>query len=196
MAYPARSQRKVTSALLPIATAALATVIFVADWLTPTGVAVAGLYVAVVLTATRFVRRGVVLVAVGCAVLTVPSYLLARPGGPEAEEGAVNALISIAAISVAAFLASQGQSADVTLRDLAGAAVASDYGEQLDTLHGGGQGIAFFNRARPETAAQVVGGLVESAKAESLAQRGQERVARSGLWRHRAEQLVDFVEGR
>jgi hypothetical protein len=79
---------------------------------------------------------------------------------------------------------------------LAGAAVASDYSEQLDTLHGGGQGIAFFNRARPETAAQVVGGLIESAKAETLAQRGQERVARSGLWRHRAEQLVDFVEGR
>jgi hypothetical protein len=79
---------------------------------------------------------------------------------------------------------------------LAGAAVASDYSEQLDTLHGGGQGIAFFNRAKPETAAQVVGGLVESAKGETLALRGQERVARSGLWRHRAEQLVGFVEGR
>jgi PAS domain S-box-containing protein len=119
MTYPARSQRKVSSALLPIAIAALAIVIFVADRLAPTGVAVAALYVAPVLMAPRFGRRGVVLVAVGCAVLTVLSYLLARPGGLEAGEGAVNVLASIAAIAVTGFLAFRGQSADVTLRDQA-----------------------------------------------------------------------------
>jgi hypothetical protein len=78
---------------------------------------------------------------------------------------------------------------------LAGAAVASDYSEQLDTLLGGGQGVAFFNRARPDTAAQVVGGLIESGKGEALAQRGHDKAVRSGLWRHRAEQLVEFVQG-
>ncbi|MDB5464787.1 MAG: hypothetical protein JWP23_3176 [Phenylobacterium sp.] len=120
MTYPTPSRRKVSSALLPVATAALATGIFVADILTPVGVAVAGLYVVVVLLATRFLRpRGVVLVAAGCAVLAVVSFILARPSGLEAEEGAVNALISIAAIAVTTFLALRGQAAEVRLRDQA-----------------------------------------------------------------------------
>jgi hypothetical protein len=79
---------------------------------------------------------------------------------------------------------------------LAGAAVASDYSDQLDALMGGGQGIGFFNRARPDTAAQVVGGLIESGKGEAMAQRGHDKVARAGLWIHRAAQLAAFVEGR
>jgi PAS domain S-box-containing protein len=120
MTYPARSPGKVTTALLPVATAALAIAIFVADRMTPLGVAVAGLYVAVVLMATRFCRaRGVLLVAAGCAVLAVLSFLLARPGKPEDTEGAVNALISIAAIGVTTLLALQGQSAERNLRDQA-----------------------------------------------------------------------------
>jgi PAS domain S-box-containing protein len=119
MTYPARVQRQVSSALLPVATAALATGIFVADMLTPVGVAVAGLYVAVVLMAARFLRRrGVVLVAVGCTVLTVVSNLLSRSGAPEAE-GLINALSSIAAIAVTTFLALRGQSAEARLRDQA-----------------------------------------------------------------------------
>ncbi|MDB5460035.1 MAG: hypothetical protein JWO72_1776 [Caulobacteraceae bacterium] len=66
MTYPAPSQRKVTSALPAVATAALATGIFLADIVTPVGEAVAGLYVAVVLMAARFCRpRGVLLVAAG-----------------------------------------------------------------------------------------------------------------------------------
>ena len=66
MTYPAGSQRKVTPALRPIATAALAAAIFIADLLTPVGEAIAGLYVAVVLMATRFSRpRRVVIIAAG-----------------------------------------------------------------------------------------------------------------------------------
>jgi PAS domain S-box-containing protein len=119
MTYPARLQREVTSALLPVTTAALATGIFVADVLTPVGVSVAGLYVVVVLIAARFLRpRGVVFVAVGCAVLTLVSDILSRPSAPGAE-GVVNLFTSIAAIGVTTFLALQGQSAEVKLRDQA-----------------------------------------------------------------------------
>ena len=119
MTYPARLQWKLSSALLPVATAALASAILAADILTPPGVAVAGLYVAVVLLATRFCRpRDVVLVAVGCAILAVAAEFAALPGA-EGIEGAANALAAIAAIGVTTFLALRGQSADVRLRDQA-----------------------------------------------------------------------------
>ncbi len=119
MTSPARLQWKVTAALLPVATGAVATGIFVTDILTPPSVAVAGLYVAVVLMATRFCRpRDVVLVAVGCAVLTLVAELAAFPGA-EGAEGIVNALTAIAAIGVTTFLALRGQSAEVRLRDQA-----------------------------------------------------------------------------
>jgi PAS domain S-box-containing protein len=120
MTYPARAPWTVTSALLPVATAALAAGIFIADILTPVGVAVAGLYVAVVLMAAFFLRRrGVGLVAAGCAVLTVVSFFLARPSGAEVEGGVVNALIGIAAIGVTSLLALRGQRSEVRLRDQA-----------------------------------------------------------------------------
>jgi PAS domain S-box-containing protein len=114
MTNRARSQH--TLALLPVATAALAAGIFIADMLTPVGHAVAVLYVAVVLMATRFFRpRRVALVAVGCAVLTAVSNLILRPSGLEAE-GVVNTFTCIVAIGVAAVLALQGQAAEATLR--------------------------------------------------------------------------------
>src|SRR5689334_9566260 len=70
-------QPKPTSVLLPGAAAALAAGIFVADTLTEVQIAVAVLYVAVVLMASRFCRpRGVILMATGCAGLTVLSYFL------------------------------------------------------------------------------------------------------------------------
>ena len=116
MTHPAGSQRKGASALRPIATAALAAAIFIADMLTPVGEAIAGLYVAVVLMATRFLRlRGVVIIAVGCAVLTVLSTLLSRPGDPEAES-IVNMVMCMAAIGVTTVLALQGQAAQLRLR--------------------------------------------------------------------------------
>jgi PAS domain S-box-containing protein len=116
MTYAAGSQRKATSALRPVATAALAAAIFVADMLSPVGEAIAGLYVAVVLMATRFSRpRRVVLIAAGCALLTVVSTLLSRPGGPAAAS-VVNMLLCIAAIGMTTVLAVQGQLAQVRLR--------------------------------------------------------------------------------
>lgn len=76
---------------------------------------------------------------------------------------------------------------------LAGAAVVSDFSRELDGLMGGGEGVAFFNRAKSETAARVAAGLLEGDRGETVARRGFERVAAKGLWRHRAEQLTQFV---
>jgi PAS domain-containing protein len=87
-----------TSALLPVATAALATGIFIADVLAGANVVLAMLYMTVVLVATRFCRPlGVVLFAAGCMGLTVLSYFLSG-------ETAVNAAISTAAIWLTTFL--------------------------------------------------------------------------------------------
>jgi PAS domain S-box-containing protein len=147
MTYPARSQRKVTSALLTVATAALATGIFVADMLTPAGEAVAGLYVAVVLMATRFCpHRGVVLVAAGCAVLTLVSNLPWRSGGAE-DQGVVNALICIAVIGVTTFLALQGRSAEVTLRNQAS---LLDLTQDTMFVRGMDDVITYWNRGAAE----------------------------------------------
>jgi PAS domain S-box-containing protein len=119
MRYPARSQRSVTQAVLPAVTAMIATAIFIVDTITDRGVAVAVLYVAVVLVATRFCRpRGVVLVAVGCVALAVLSFFLSEES-ELAAGGATDTLISIMAIGVTTVLALQSQSAEVTLREQA-----------------------------------------------------------------------------
>ena len=158
MTDPGRSQWKVTSALLPVATAALASAILVADILTPPGVAVAGLYVAVVLMATRFCRpRDVVLVAVGCAILAVAAEFAALPNA-EGIEGAANALAAIAAIGVTTFLALRGQSADVRLRDQAS---LLDLTHDTIFVRGMDDVITYWNRGAEELfgwpAAEAVG---------------------------------------
>jgi two-component system sensor kinase FixL len=111
MRLQARSWRSATSALLPVATAALATGIFIADILTPPDTAVAVLYVAGVLMAARFCRPpGVVAVAAACIGLTVLSHL-------SSAETAINTAISIAAIGATTFLGLQSQSVEATLRN-------------------------------------------------------------------------------
>jgi hypothetical protein len=75
---------------------------------------------------------------------------------------------------------------------LAGAAVVSDHSQPLNALFGG-EAIGVFNRAKPATAANVVGRLLDPDAGEAVARKGQEKVMRSGLWIHRAQQLVDFV---
>ena len=92
-----------------MATVAFATGIFIADTFTHAEIAVAVLYIAVVLMATRFFqRRGVLLVAVGCMGLTVFSFILTPPGEPEAT-GIVNTLISVVAIGSIAFLVTRSE---------------------------------------------------------------------------------------
>src|SRR5215470_11544265 len=96
-------RRNAASALLPAATAALATGIFIADIFTPPEVVVSGLYVIVVLLASRFCRpSGVVLVTAGCIGLVLAAYFLSA-------ETAINAAIRIPAIGAAALLALECQ---------------------------------------------------------------------------------------
>jgi PAS domain S-box-containing protein len=101
---------------LPIATAAAAIAVFIADTVTDVDIAYAVLYVVVVLMAARFLSaRGVMLVTAGCVGLTVVSYLLtATTGRPF--EGIVNALISLGAILLTAVLAMQAQKATEALQ--------------------------------------------------------------------------------
>ena len=114
----ARSWRSATSALLPIATTALAAGIFVAEALTATKLAVAVCYVVVVLLAARFCSaRGIVLVGAGCAGLTLLAFFL--PGISETEDGGVGvkALIGVAVIGLATFLVAENRRAMETLRE-------------------------------------------------------------------------------
>ena len=101
------------SALLPVATAALAIGICIADILTGVAAALAVLYVAVVLMSARFCRPlGIMLYATGCVGLTVLSYFLSG-------ESAINSAIAVAAIGLTTFLALKSQSAEATLREQA-----------------------------------------------------------------------------
>ena len=72
------------SIVLPVATAAAAIAILVADNETSNEVAVAVLYAVVVLMAARFLSaRGVTFVAAGCIGLTVVSYALSPSADPQ-----------------------------------------------------------------------------------------------------------------
>ena len=88
--------------------------------------------------------------------------------------------------------AGNGASERVIYGSLAGAAVVSDFSQTLDAMFG--DGITFFNRAKPETVAATVADLVCGAKSEIIAARAYETTVRSGLWRHRAEQLIAFLQ--
>jgi PAS domain S-box-containing protein len=92
--------------------------IFVVDAITPLDVAVAVLYVVVVLLAANFLeRRGVLLVAAGCLSLTVVAYLLAH--GLSASTALGRGIMSISAISITTFLALRNQTASLGLRNQA-----------------------------------------------------------------------------
>lgn len=93
MTHQAPSSAKATSRLLPFATATFAGGIFVADAITSLEIAVPVLYVLVVLMAARsFQARGILLVSVGCLVLTVLGFFLTPPNGPEST-GVINTFI-------------------------------------------------------------------------------------------------------
>jgi PAS domain S-box-containing protein len=120
MTHRARSWRSATSALLPVATAALAVSIFVAQAMTSEKLTAALFYVLVVLLAVRFCNaRGVILVGAGCVGLTLIAFFL--PGFAETHAGnvGVKASISAAVIGLTTFLALQRRSAEAALREQA-----------------------------------------------------------------------------
>jgi PAS domain S-box-containing protein len=119
MTRQAPSLGNATSSILPIATAAFAIGIFIADTFTHFEIAVPVLYVAVVLMAARFCQaRGVLLVSAGCVGLTVFSFFLSPPTGP-AVTAIINTLISILTVGLTTFLVLRSQSSQVALQEQA-----------------------------------------------------------------------------
>jgi Glycosyl transferases group 1 len=76
---------------------------------------------------------------------------------------------------------------------MAGAAVVSDYSESLAHLFQGLDGRMFFDRAKMGDVAEVAGRLIESDEGETMAERCHAQVLETGLWRHRAAQMVEFL---
>ncbi len=111
--------RGVTAGLvLPITAVAFAITIFAIDTFTPLGIAVAVLYVVVVLMAGRFLeRRGVLLVSAACLALTISSHILQH--GFTAGPPFIRCLVSLLAIVITTFLALKTQLAASMLREQA-----------------------------------------------------------------------------
>jgi two-component system sensor kinase FixL len=108
-AYPDRAEgmpsRFVRKLFTPILTALLTLVIFLFDTLSPVGFAIAVLYGIVVLMSATFVsRRGILLVAIGCGMLTVLSYSIQHSAALR-EGPFLRCLISLAALTATTFLA-------------------------------------------------------------------------------------------
>ena len=95
----------------PFIAGALTVIIFVIDTFTPLDIAIAVLYVIVVLMAANFLRRrGVILVASACAGLTVLSFILQHEYWDSDSIG--RNLVSLTAIGVTAILALNRQRAE------------------------------------------------------------------------------------
>jgi C4-dicarboxylate-specific signal transduction histidine kinase len=114
---PARAR----PSLLPVATGAVAAVVFVADTLTPPDCVVGGLYVLVVLMAGQFVSgRRLWLIALGCAGLTILAQFLAHryvlANDQAAYIGAFNTTVTILAVGLSCSLVLRGRSAEIALR--------------------------------------------------------------------------------
>jgi two-component system sensor kinase FixL len=108
----------VTPFLLAVVAGAFAIAIFIIDTVTTLDIAIAVLYVVVVLVAANFfARRGVLLVASGCMALTVTSFVLSH--GLTAGTPLVRCLMSLSAIGATTFLALKNQSANLALREQA-----------------------------------------------------------------------------
>ncbi|GAB4394395.1 MAG: ATP-binding protein [Kiloniellaceae bacterium] len=79
--------------------------IFIFDTLSPAGIAVAVLYVVVILMSMDLTsRQGLVLVSAGCGVLTVSSYLVSH-SEDYFDSSALRCLVSLSAIGIATVLA-------------------------------------------------------------------------------------------
>lgn len=76
---------------------------------------------------------------------------------------------------------------------MAGAAVVSDPGDALAAAFIPGEDIAFFDRVVPESVVEVVGDLLQSDRGEAIAHSGHHSAMGSALWRHRAENLVEWL---
>jgi signal transduction histidine kinase len=133
MALPPPARHAASVPMLLIAAVTIAAAIFVADTVTQLEVAVAVLYVAVILIVVRiFERQGVLWIALACVGLTILSYFLSRDEASRSS-GFINCTISITAIVVSTYLALQNKSALTALHqsqaDLAHANRVTTMGE-------------------------------------------------------------------
>ncbi len=104
--------------VLAMVAGALTIGIFVIDTATTLDIAIAVLYVVVVLMAANLLqRRGVLLVSAVCLALTVLSYSLSHKLA--ADTALVRCLISLSAIGATTFLALKNQSANMVVRERA-----------------------------------------------------------------------------
>jgi signal transduction histidine kinase len=102
------------SSLRPVIAAMVAAAIFIADTLTDLEIAIAALYVTVILLSVSFAqRRGVLLIGSICIALTVVSYALTRSGEPLS--GGINCLISLTAIAATTYLVLRIEAARVAV---------------------------------------------------------------------------------
>jgi two-component system, LuxR family, sensor kinase FixL len=118
MEYRLPSPVFAASPIMPLTAGAFAIGIFLLDTITPLDIAIAVLYVIVVLIAANFLqRRGVLLVAATCLTLTVLSFLLTH--GLDTGHPLARCVMSVSAIGATAFLALKNQSANAAVRDQA-----------------------------------------------------------------------------
>jgi signal transduction histidine kinase len=117
MTPPPPTQGTAAAPVLLAAAVLIAAAIFVADTLTQLEIAVAVLYVAVILIVVRvFERRGVLIVTLACVALTILSYFLSREVHSP-RTGFINCVISIAAILASTYLALKNKSAMTALHE-------------------------------------------------------------------------------
>jgi C4-dicarboxylate-specific signal transduction histidine kinase len=109
------------STMLPVATAAVASIVFAADALTPSAFNVSVLYVVVVLMAGRFSNTtGLWIIAAGCVSLTllaqiVSTWIAAWPD-PSLVTEAFNAVVSALVVALSAYLIVRGRAAETALQ--------------------------------------------------------------------------------
>lgn len=105
-----------TRTIMMVTAAILTAVIFAFDVFSPLGIAVAALYIVVLLMSLRFADlKGIVMIAGGCVALTVTGYLIGHAN--DTEQGPLlRCLVSVLAITIAALLCVQIRMADAKLR--------------------------------------------------------------------------------
>ena len=105
--------------VLPFVAILFAIAIFVIDAFVKFDIAIAVLYVTVVLiSSTFFERRGIVAVAAGCAALTIGAFLIQHPG-ETLSDAAARCGVSLLAIVITTFLAARIQSTTAALKSQA-----------------------------------------------------------------------------
>jgi PAS domain S-box-containing protein len=152
---------------LRVATGVVALAVFVIDVKTPPEVAISWAYVLVILIAADSLsRRGVVLVALGCVLLTVVAGILIPPTAETLFATVVNRVLSVVAVAVTTLLVLQRQAADTVLRRQAGLLDLTHDSIIARTLD---DTITFWNRGAQE--------LYGWTRAEALGKRAHQLLA-------------------